>query len=981
MAELAAIGLASNIIQFVELGTKLAIEVHELYTSRTGATALNAGREHDTKTFISLVENVRSSASRQGTAVRETQAEGQLRSLADTCNDVSQQLLSVLDKSKIDPANRNLLKAFKKAVTGPSTRGKIDQLQNRLDRLGNQTMLCFVVLLQEDHAKHSKMMRDLDASNASLEANTTQHMDLVQKEMGKISQAIPRETAVMALTDPGVFSSIVPHLQKLHINDQLLGYQQEMLNAQKQQLLLKSLRFSEIGTRHKSIEPAHQETFKWIFDRCRHSFRDWLETGKGIYWIKGRAGSGKSTLMRFIVEHELTDFALSKWAGKRKLVIASHFFWISGSSLQKSQEGLLRTIAFQIFRRLPDLLMTLFPKRWANPDPEFDPWSADELTGALTKLSLDLDVPYRFCFFIDGLDEYTTGMQRYHGDFEELINLIHSLSKTSVIKICVSSKPWTAFERAFGDTPNSLLLEELTKHDIKKYVLDKFKANSHYQNLEATRWEREKLQKDIVDKAGGVFLWVSSVADSLLKGAAACDNIRELQRRLDRTPVELEGLFKQILQTIEPVYLEETVRILQVAVHAEGPLPLVLYHCLEQGRYAPDSALIIPISNIDIPKMEANMKVRLNARCKDFLHVQQHIGPYKFSDFVPTTLEVDFLHGSVRDFFIEDHFLPHVSKQHGFDFDVHVSLCRLMLSWLDIITSAEIPEIRTGRLESWFRYVYIEQFSDVVRVLKKYFRFARYIEMEIAGYPAAPISIGQKNKIMMYHTLLDEGERICAPWLDRANEHCKHDGLVDLKANGILAGAVANDLRIYVAKILDSQPDILDDNKGRPLLAYALEAIGCTTIINDYWHWRREDARGPMMVDILLSRGADPNRSFLKGGGKTSPWMEYLRNVPRFPIEMFDYPIVYETMYSMISYGAQLNNGYIIQQDGSLNADFLGTKAKISEEQIRSLEVLIRQKKLDAKEAEKKKVEPPPLASAESPAPFSLLARIRNSFW
>lgn len=40
----------------------------------------------------------------------------------------------------------------------------------------------------------------------------------------------------------------------------------------------------------------------------------------------------------------------------------------------------------------------------------------------------------RFCFFIDGLDEYD-------GDHEDVIQLLHDLARGKNVKICASSRP------------------------------------------------------------------------------------------------------------------------------------------------------------------------------------------------------------------------------------------------------------------------------------------------------------------------------------------------------------------------------------------------------------------------------------------------------------------------------------------------------------------------------------------------------------
>lgn len=92
---------------------------------------------------------------------------------------------------------------------------------------------------------------------------------------------------------------------------------QEQKLAEKQQRerhvqhsLLQSLSFDTMKHRSETIAEAHQETFEWIFSdsefRPWSNFREWLQSDNGLYWLSGKAGSGKSTLMKYIVGHEET---------------------------------------------------------------------------------------------------------------------------------------------------------------------------------------------------------------------------------------------------------------------------------------------------------------------------------------------------------------------------------------------------------------------------------------------------------------------------------------------------------------------------------------------------------------------------------------------------------------------------------------------------------------------------------------------------
>lgn len=66
--------------------------------------------------------------------------------------------------------------------------------------------------------------------------------------------------------------------------------------------VLESLAFDTMNTRQEEIHDAYSNTFKWIFHpdpkavRPWIDFVKWLKAGERIYWINGKAGSGKSTV-------------------------------------------------------------------------------------------------------------------------------------------------------------------------------------------------------------------------------------------------------------------------------------------------------------------------------------------------------------------------------------------------------------------------------------------------------------------------------------------------------------------------------------------------------------------------------------------------------------------------------------------------------------------------------------------------------------
>jgi len=134
--------------------------------------------------------------------------------------------------------------------------------------------------------------------------------------------------------------------------------------------LLESLKFETMTYRYETISEAHQRTFEWVFQdpdakgKPWSSFIQWAESGSGIYWINGKAGSGKSTLMRFIVDNPRTRDHLKQWAPHENLNTPAFFFWNSGVLDQRSQTGLLRSIIYEVLQKHAHLCSLVFPGEW-----------------------------------------------------------------------------------------------------------------------------------------------------------------------------------------------------------------------------------------------------------------------------------------------------------------------------------------------------------------------------------------------------------------------------------------------------------------------------------------------------------------------------------------------------------------------------------------------------------------------------------------
>ncbi|OTB15867.1 hypothetical protein K445DRAFT_11496 [Daldinia sp. EC12] len=121
-------------------------------------------------------------------------------------------------------------------------------------------------------------------------------------------------------------------------------------------VILESLRVPDRDLRMQQVDPAANCTFDWVYDNISTGLSEWLQRGEGTFWISGKPGSGKSTMMKFIHNDPRTSELLHQWRSRSREITASFFFHHRGNSIQKSFEGLLRSIISQILEKEPLML-------------------------------------------------------------------------------------------------------------------------------------------------------------------------------------------------------------------------------------------------------------------------------------------------------------------------------------------------------------------------------------------------------------------------------------------------------------------------------------------------------------------------------------------------------------------------------------------------------------------------------------------------
>ena len=497
---------------------------------------------------------------------------------------------------------------------------------------------------------------------------------------------------------------------------------QNELNVEEKRTILESLKFKRLGARKLIIKRAHVQTCKWLLDDPQYV--RWMNATDhheydGLLWIKGKAGAGKSTLMKFAVE--------SAHRTMRQAVHLSFFFNARGDDMEKSTIGLYRALLVHLLECIPSLqnvLNLLYPSGSKfNADRE---WDTDSLKMIFENAIQELGSRIVICF-IDALDECEEAqireMIRFFEDVGEL-----SIQKGVRFSVCFSSRhyPHVTVNKGL-----ELVLDDQSGHerDIANYI----KAELKIGQSDMAKRMRIDLQK----KASGIFMWVVLVIGILNKEFDR-GRVYGLEHKLREIPNDLDDLFHDIL-TRDSDNTDDLILCIQWVLFATHPLcPDELYYAVLSGNN-PEA---LTARNTDHITKDVIERFVLDCS-KGLVEIAKPDGPNRFdvseedsSSWVkPEAGKVQFIHESVRDFVLNENGLGRIWPQYKTNFDGQ-SHERLKQSCLNHISKIlhmriETPEIfglDLGQEHDALRFIATREFPFLHYAVQNVLRHANISE-------------------------------------------------------------------------------------------------------------------------------------------------------------------------------------------------------------------------------------------------------------
>ncbi|KAL3491185.1 hypothetical protein BJX62DRAFT_237423 [Aspergillus germanicus] len=267
-----------------------------------------------------------------------------------------------------------------------------------------------------------------------------------------------------------------------------------------------------MGARVTQIDTALSDTLAWLHEEPGPGLSQWLRAdSSGVFWIQGKAGSGKSTAMKFLLESPQTLKLLNGPNEDKLWLLVGSFFTGCNERIQASWLGILHDMVYQILKRRPALMGKAVAAFLAR---RHSAWNMDSLEQLLLSFFNDPDYTIHVCFLIDALDEHD-------GKHDRMCTFLHELAGTGSeqprVKVIAASRPRNDLRDLLA-SDETFVMQDWTRGDIQTYIAGRLSQQLRWQKLERTdnHGTATKIKQDILERAQGVFLWVRLVINEMV---------------------------------------------------------------------------------------------------------------------------------------------------------------------------------------------------------------------------------------------------------------------------------------------------------------------------------------------------------------------------------------------------------------------------------------------------------------------------------
>ncbi|CVK94916.1 uncharacterized protein FMAN_13201 [Fusarium mangiferae] len=418
-----ALGAASAVLQVISFATDVVVACKNAYD---GATTSHDDLQRYAGQMSEAVGRVHTRCEQMSNA-NSRFASPKLQNIAKECKNAADRLEAELQCVTSMQAQGDILQSLRKTFRASRHRKKLQALQESLSKY-QQVMeieltshLCSqsnAINYRQDEC-FGKLDTDIQFLINQLAQGMTDAKSLVKREHATTRNAITQEGA---RAEAAI---------NLHTDSQVLELRTTAETKRKCETFLQSLKAPRMNQRYNDVMDSRDASFNQVFatyedmkamyhqslntsevseepdesddggdpkdddlsettsnlsymgymediHRSWQSLNLWLQSKEKLFYIQGKPGSGKSTLVKFILSQDQTQELVHRWSPDA--IIISYFFCKIGSEEQNSIKGLWCSLLYQRLQDQQQLVLNAL-KRFSNLSlhSEYYDWSIKDL--------------------------------------------------------------------------------------------------------------------------------------------------------------------------------------------------------------------------------------------------------------------------------------------------------------------------------------------------------------------------------------------------------------------------------------------------------------------------------------------------------------------------------------------------------------------------------------------------------------------------
>ncbi|KAK6541415.1 hypothetical protein TWF694_007227 [Orbilia ellipsospora] len=306
----------------------------------------------------------------------------------------------------------------------------------------------------------------------------------------------------------------------------------------------------------RSLDQRHKGSGRWFLES--NEFARWKTQTNSFLWLHGIPGCGKTILSSTIIqklETESTD---------RPLL---YFYFDINNASQQTLENMVRALISQLFQHdeePPRQLDSLF---YSCKNGREQP-TCRQLCEIFLQM---IEQAKEVWIILDALDECHT---RSGAPTEGLLAWMKETlsSDQRNVHMLVTSRPEMDIKSgimSFASTSSIVSIQDsVISNDIREYVRERVREGMGLQMWGSHPEVQTETENYLIEKANGMFIWVSSQLDALEK----CRALRSIRETLQTLPEVLAKIYTRMLRSIPKDNRKIATRILQFLAYSERPL-------------------------------------------------------------------------------------------------------------------------------------------------------------------------------------------------------------------------------------------------------------------------------------------------------------------------------------------------------------------------------------------------------------------------